>query len=251
MNGEDFFNAINMIDDDLVESSAVIKKRKRNSKMLFAALAACLAVFVSATVVLGSLAGGMSINDVAENADQPVAENVTGNLSDGSLSAPESAQPGDTTEIYIPETAPAVSETVQGGTGNSGEHSESKENEAQTYEDISEGYSTPPQEAVTEDNKNSSAVTEATTEKEQDYNGNSAVKSESFKAKIIEINGDSVMVEPLESPESSSSDRIVFSKAKLEEINAEKGDTVIIVYDGLIMESYPAQIRASSWSFAE
>ena len=59
------------------------------------------------------------------------------------------------------------------------------------------------------------------------------------------------MVEPLQAPESSSSDKIVFSKAGLEELDVKKGDVVLIVYDGLIMETYPAQINASSWSLAE
>ena len=246
MNGEDFFNAVNMIDDDLVEGAWVIKKKKRNTKMLFVALAACFAVFVSATVVLGSLGGNMSIKDTAENENQLVAENTTVSTSGGSGSAPESAQPGDSTQIYVPETAPALSETVQGESGYAEENNGSMGEGYIEYETV-EGSSTPPQEAVTGVDISSPYIPEATTENTSDYKGSVA----SFRAKIIEINGDSVTVEPLDAPESSSSDRIVFSKAKLEELDVKKGDIVIIGYDGLVMETYPAQIRADSWYLAE
>ena len=68
MNGEEFFNAINMIDDDLIEEAAVIKKRKKNRKMLFAALAACLAVFVYVSiVVIGSLGVDCVFNQLLNN----------------------------------------------------------------------------------------------------------------------------------------------------------------------------------------
>lgn len=233
MNGEDFFNAINMIDDDLIEEAAVIKKRKKSRKMLFAALAACLAVFVYVSiVVIGSLGGDMSINDVPENENQYVTENVVGNTSGGTGNmTPESANPEYSTEIYIPETAdPEVQATAPGE--NTG--------------------STSPSESVTGvDTSLPPEAAETTTGKSQEYNGNATQQGVVFKARITEISGDSVMVEPLQAPESSSSDKIVFSKAGLEELDVKKGDVVLIVYDGLIMETYPAQINASSWSLAE
>ena len=69
-----------------------------------------------------------------------------------------------------------------------------------------------------------------------------------FKAKILEMNGDTVLVEPLEGEiVRNSSDRISFSKKDLEQIGAVVGQVVEITYDGNIMESYPAQIHASKW----
>ena len=72
--------------------------------------------------------------------------------------------------------------------------------------------------------------------------------SDSFKAKVLEINADTVLVEPLEGEiVRYSSDRISFSKKDLEQIGAVVGQVVEITYDGNIMESYPAQIKASKW----
>ena len=71
-----------------------------------------------------------------------------------------------------------------------------------------------------------------------------------LKARIVEFNGDYVLVEPLaDAWESTSADRISFSAP--ENIGAEVGDTVEIVYNGVVMESYPAQIIAESWKISE
>ena len=73
-----------------------------------------------------------------------------------------------------------------------------------------------------------------------------------FLAEIVEINGESVLVEPLEGEqERNSADRISFSTDGLRDLGAEEGDIVEITYDGMIMESYPAQIRASKWKIHE
>ena len=75
---------------------------------------------------------------------------------------------------------------------------------------------------------------------------------ETFLAEILQINGKSVLVEPLEDErERKSSDQISFGTGELEDIGAEEGDIVKITYDGLIMESYPAQIHASKWEIHE
>lgn len=75
---------------------------------------------------------------------------------------------------------------------------------------------------------------------------------ETFLAEILEISRKSVLVEPLEDErERKSSDQISFSIGELEDIGAEEGDIVEITYDGLIMESYPAQIHASRWEIYE
>ncbi len=69
-----------------------------------------------------------------------------------------------------------------------------------------------------------------------------------FTATILEITGNSVLVEPVEDQdESLSSDKISFSRQDLEDIDVRVGDNVEITYDGVIMESYPAQIFAKSW----
>lgn len=71
----------------------------------------------------------------------------------------------------------------------------------------------------------------------------------SFEAIIIELSGDYVLVEPLEGEnERRSSDRISFSCADLEDIDLSVGSVVRITYDGLIRETYPAQIDVQHWT---
>lgn len=67
-------------------------------------------------------------------------------------------------------------------------------------------------------------------------------------ATVIEINGSSVLIEPLESEwERQSADRIRINVSGLAEIGAEVGSQVEVIYTGGVMESYPAQIRAIGW----
>lgn len=69
-----------------------------------------------------------------------------------------------------------------------------------------------------------------------------------FYATVQEISGSSVLVVPLAGEdELRSSDQITFSTKNLEDIGICVGDIVKITYDGQIMESYPAQIKAISW----
>ncbi len=67
-------------------------------------------------------------------------------------------------------------------------------------------------------------------------------------ATILQINGDSVLVEPVE--ESFGADKISFSKQEMDNIGATVGSVVEITFNGEIMESYPAQIKAISWKMA-
>ena len=71
----------------------------------------------------------------------------------------------------------------------------------------------------------------------------------SLKGRILEIYENSVLVEPL-SGESirMSSDKISFLTQSLAKIGVSVGDIVTVTYTGEVMESYPAQIRAVSWS---
>lgn len=71
-----------------------------------------------------------------------------------------------------------------------------------------------------------------------------------FNASVIENNGTSLLVSPLEgSSELNSSDKIVVrvpvDNANLKDLSEfNVGSIVKITYDGMIMESYPAQINA-------
>jgi hypothetical protein len=77
-------------------------------------------------------------------------------------------------------------------------------------------------------------------------------KSENFKAKIIEIYEDSVLVEAVEGESiRSSSDLFTFGTKELEEIGIMVGDLVTITHTGEIRESYPAQITVISWEIHE
>lgn len=65
-----------------------------------------------------------------------------------------------------------------------------------------------------------------------------------FIATILEVNENSIMVKPVEgSYESKSSDKIIIKK--INTVNYEIGDKLKITYNGLIEESYPAQISAT------
>lgn len=66
----------------------------------------------------------------------------------------------------------------------------------------------------------------------------------SFKAEILEVLKSSILVKPLEGEnELNSSDKISIGLSKIEvPFNLVSGQIVEIVYDGIIAESYPAQI---------
>ena len=72
-----------------------------------------------------------------------------------------------------------------------------------------------------------------------------------FVATVIEISGNSVLVEPVIGEEElQSSNRISVNTANLGDIGAEVGSDVEIYYTGGIMETYPAQINATKWTLA-
>ena len=73
-----------------------------------------------------------------------------------------------------------------------------------------------------------------------------------FIATILEINGTSVTVQPVEnSAILMSSDKVSFGTADLEKIDAEVGSVVKVIYTGGVMESYPAKVNAKSWSLSD
>ncbi len=63
-----------------------------------------------------------------------------------------------------------------------------------------------------------------------------------YQATILEIHDNSYLVEPVEgSAELNSADQITVPMTNMN-VSPEVGDTLEIVYDGEIAESYPAQI---------
>ena len=73
-----------------------------------------------------------------------------------------------------------------------------------------------------------------------------------FVATVIEISGNSVLVEPVIGEEElQSSDRISVNTTNLGDIGAEVGSDVEIYYTGGIMETYPPQINATKWTLAD
>ena len=71
------------------------------------------------------------------------------------------------------------------------------------------------------------------------------------RATVIEINGTSVLLEPLEGEwERKSGDRISINVADLENIGAEVGSVVEVTYKGTIMETYPAKVNAVRWKMS-
>lgn len=73
-----------------------------------------------------------------------------------------------------------------------------------------------------------------------------------FLATILDINQHSALVKPLEGEEEgNSSSRITFRITQLEQIDVQPGEVVEIRYQGEIMESDPAQIKATIWQKAK
>lgn len=79
----------------------------------------------------------------------------------------------------------------------------------------------------------------------------SDTKLESFTATILEFSTNSVLVQPVEGEsELRSADKISFGTKDLEQLNVTTGSRVVVYYDGLIMETYPAKINAQRWEKA-
>ena len=77
-------------------------------------------------------------------------------------------------------------------------------------------------------------------------------KNETLLATIVEINGSSVLVEPIQTvSDTVITDKISFNTSHLDDIHAEVGSIVEITYNGEMLESYPAQITALKWKIAD
>ena len=74
----------------------------------------------------------------------------------------------------------------------------------------------------------------------------------SFVATVLEINGTSVVVQPVaDSAVLMSTDKVSFGTSDLENIEVEVGSVVKVTYTGGVMESYPAQVCAISWELSD
>lgn len=74
----------------------------------------------------------------------------------------------------------------------------------------------------------------------------------SFRAKLILLDNTTARVMPLEGEwELDCCDRFTFPIAELAPIEPQLGDILKITYTGDIMESYPAQIRATAWEISK
>ena len=73
-----------------------------------------------------------------------------------------------------------------------------------------------------------------------------------FIATVIELNGGTALVEPVEYEwERQSSDRISFGITELPDVGAEVGSVVQVTYRGAVRESYPASIDAINWEITK
>lgn len=72
-----------------------------------------------------------------------------------------------------------------------------------------------------------------------------------FTAAVLEIYDGSVLVQPLAGEdELRSSDRFSVNIAGLDDLDVQAGSYVVIYYNGMIEESYPARISAVRWEIA-
>ena len=73
----------------------------------------------------------------------------------------------------------------------------------------------------------------------------------SFKAIVLEINENSVLVRPSAGSDISGVDKVEFSTANLPELDIKVGSKIKVTYNGQVMYSYPAQINALEWEIVE
>ncbi len=77
-------------------------------------------------------------------------------------------------------------------------------------------------------------------------NGNEEVQILQFKATVLEIDGNTLLVEPMEGEDIlRSGDRVSVNTGSLDPEDVpeiEEGDTLRIFYTGGVMESYPLQL---------
>ena len=100
-----------------------------------------------------------------------------------------------------------------------------------------------PEEYSAEQNTSELPDDEKNTSELPDEFTTNAISTYSFKAKVLEVNATSILVEPFKNTaQSLSADKIYVNTIDLELPELKKGDEITVTYDGLIQETYPAQI---------
>lgn len=101
-----------------------------------------------------------------------------------------------------------------------------------------ESAGSPAEPEINQENKYSGILDDA---------GTAAVSDAIFRAKVLQVHEKYVLVEPLEGEmELLCSDKIEVSCGTMEQLPLmAAGDTVEIIYDGLIQETYPARITGT------
>ena len=80
-------------------------------------------------------------------------------------------------------------------------------------------------------------------EKEPDTNTNATMNLATFKAQVVKVYAESILVRPCEGSNELNSADSIHILTKNFDIDLKSGDTIEITYDGMIAESYPAQIH--------
>lgn len=77
--------------------------------------------------------------------------------------------------------------------------------------------------------------------------GDAGAAETTFGATVLEVHDGWLLVEPLEGEDIlSSADRVMVSLAGVEEVpDLEAGEEIAVTFDGMIRESYPAQVTAT------
>lgn len=248
--GEALFEAVNLIDDDLIDEAAFERiKRKTNKKYVFFSLAACVILFVGVFSVVNSTNFfGINVNDetstdfamedvnLGEKLDEnPVYESILAGVLGGSMNS----------DYYMSESNLTNEEnfTQTDLSGMVNEGSDIKDSAGNTS-GIVEATSAP---QYAENSQESFSQTFTSPEEESTIVDSVTIVG--FCVRVLEINGMSITVECVDS--TIYEGKLVFSARNLEDIGVQEGDYVNIETNGTIMETYPAQINVSSWSLAE
>lgn len=79
-----------------------------------------------------------------------------------------------------------------------------------------------------------------------------STRGSSFRAVVLELLDDGVVVEPLQGEKiRQSADRVAFRTDHLPPLTVEIGDEVMVQYDGAVRETYPAGVDAISWEITK
>lgn len=70
-------------------------------------------------------------------------------------------------------------------------------------------------------------------------------------ATVLDITGNSVLVETIDTEQSTKGEKFSFGRQDLEDMDVRVGDIVEVTYDGEILECSPPIISAKSWRFSD